>query len=139
MEVQVTTLEEALAQRAIDKANAEADLKSAVQAARSVAALVPPVRYVQMLSTVPGSSHAARRVFLNASVAAWQTAAMAHVNLMNFSDTDDCRIDRESCEKAVQSERGLQHLEEMTQHSGWMIFELSQDAIDSMDGDGPGC
>jgi hypothetical protein len=111
------------------------DLASAVQAARSVAAMVPPVKRVGFLRTVPGSTMAAREVLLNAAIAAWQMAAIIHIRLEQMRDSDDCRINWANSVKAAQSEQSLQHLEAMTQHTSWMDYDLSQDAIDAMDGD----
>jgi hypothetical protein len=111
------------------------DLESAVEAARSVSAMVPPVKRVGFLRTVPGSTMAAREVLLNASIAAWQIAAIIHIRLEQKRDSKDCRINWANSVKAAQAEKSLQHLEAMTQHTQWMSYDLSQDAIDAMDGD----
>jgi hypothetical protein len=112
-----------------------ADLESAVQAARAVAALIPRIKQVGLLRTVPGSTHAARDVFVNSAVAAWQTAALTHAKLVAEQNTEDCRINWAGCVSATQSERSLAHLEHMTVFKDWMTFDMSQDAIDAMDGD----
>ncbi len=112
-----------------------ADLEQAVQAARTVSALIPRVKMVGLLCTVPGSTHAARDVFVNAAVAAWQTAALTHARLVEMKNTEDCRLNWERCVKVAQSERGIEHLEHMTVFADWMEFDLSQDAIDATDGD----
>ena len=111
------------------------ELKSAIQAARAVTALIPKIKIVKFLRTYPGSTQEAHEVFSAAAVAAWQMAVIIRVRVEMEKDTEDCKINWEESVKLAKSERGLQHLENMTQYHEWMAFDLSQEAHDAIDGD----
>lgn len=92
--------------------------QSAIEAARTIEALIPRRQTVGLLITVPGSTHSARGVYSMAALAAWREAVLVHVSEQMTSAGGP--IDFEAAKKMILDASDMRELEAMTAYVEWM-------------------